>query len=149
MSGVLKVQDVKVTMPVVVFRSKYYSGEVLQLLAVPALLSLLGVVLVLLDQHTREIGVGLLVLGLLIGAVSLLCHFPRRYTLGPDNLVIQTGLFRKTIPLARIRSALLTGDPEDSDSVRNVRLTLDSGKRIIYPQQRTEFIRVLKERAYL
>jgi len=96
-----------------------------------------------------------LVFGVFMGvfaAVFLPAYtLPCRYILNADNLVIQTGVVREHIPLARIKGAVLTGMPDavESPSTRRVRLMLDTGHRLVSPRNRKAFIKELKARAYL
>jgi hypothetical protein len=116
----------------------------------PLGLMVTGAALVLLQADEQEgLGLALAALGLVLIIGTFIFVLPRRYIIRADDLMIQQGLFRKRVPLARIRSALLTGNPQENSGNRRVRLTMDSGKRIIDPQNRVEFIKTLKERAYL
>lgn len=89
-------------------------------------------------------------LGVLASALLLVFLYPTRYTLHVDCLLIRRGTRLEYISLARIKSVLLTGDPKAKDlPFRKVRLTLDNATIMLRPSKRGEFIRQVKDRAYL
>ncbi len=148
MSGIAKVLDVTKSMPPVTFQSRLGLEVVAQLVALPIFFGSVSLVLILLNHHTRPLGFVVAAVGAILSSLFVLLTFPRGYVLTADSLLIRHGVFRDRVSLARIRSAVLSGDP-NRDRLRKVRLTLDTGRRLLNPQHRGEFIRVLKERAHL
>ncbi|HSH27313.1 MAG TPA: PH domain-containing protein [Wenzhouxiangella sp.] len=88
---------------------------------------------------------GLIVVAAL--ALTLWVLLGTRYIMEADRLLIRSGPFKWTIPLAEIRAIKPTNNPVASPALSLQRLRIDYGKGqvvLISPRNRTEFMRELE-----
>lgn len=108
--------------------------------------------IIALGLHTlnQSMGAGLVLIvsGLAIGALIAALACPCDYTLTDEHLTIRAGLLNETLPLHRIRTAVLSTSPLSAPalSLRRIKLTLDEGSRLISPRNRDAFIADLEQR---
>ncbi|MFD2169602.1 PH domain-containing protein [Tumebacillus lipolyticus] len=86
---------------------------------------------------------------ILLPLFFLLLWFTTYYVVEEENLVIRFSFFKKTVPLAEIRSVKKTSNPLSSPALSLKRLEIRYGRYgsvLISPLDRDEFIKMLKKR---
>jgi hypothetical protein len=86
--------------------------------------------------------------GMLSGICVWLLKFPCQYTLGNDQLMIQSGLLRKYIPYAEINSFEPMSNQKKSPALSLNRICIQHGKKstCISPIELDQFILKLQEK---
>lgn len=82
-------------------------------------------------------------------SIMFLLSYPCSYTITNRSLVIRSGAFNEeSIPLSQIRDATLSSNPLAAPalSLKRVKISLQSGYRLISPTNREQFIAELLSR---
>lgn len=99
---------------------------------------------------TRSVSAGIITIitGVFIGGVIAAFSIPSAYTLTDENLKIKSGMLEDEVPLQSIRGVEKTSSCWSAPalSLQRVKLTLDSGCRLISPKDRDAFIPDLNAR---
>lgn len=97
--------------------------------------------------HVLILGIGEIVLGVVIGGAIALLIWPCRYVLQEQELLIQTGVLKETIPYNQIKDVERSSSPLSAPalSLKRVKISMVNGDfRLVSPQDRDQFIAELQ-----
>jgi hypothetical protein len=115
-------------------------------LTIPPLLDL-GIGIFLLSI-SKQLGLVVIAVGVVIGALITALVFPCRYTVTDTEVLIRCGLIRQRIPIRDIVGVSPSSNPLSAPalSLQRVRIDLAQGYRLVSPADREGFIREIESK---